>query len=86
MGNVQTCNPPPTSYEAKGKDNNTKAYRWWGLHVLTAKCKDSSGIVYFDKELNIFGIIVMTLMLLIVLWMIMKIMHRKHDDMMPGLQ
>jgi hypothetical protein len=86
MGNIQTCNPAPTNFEAQGKDSNTKAYRWWGLHVLSAKCKDSSNIVYFDKEINIYGIIVLALLVLMVLWIVMKMMHKKPEDMMAGIQ
>lgn len=84
MGNVSTCSGTPNA-DAKGTSKDTKAYQWYGLHVLSAKCKGSDGTPYFDKELNIYGLIVVGLVALIVLWLVMKMMHKKPDSL-AGLQ
>jgi len=87
MGNVSNCSTtPPSSYEAKAKDKDTKAYQWYGLHVLSAKCKGTDGMIYFDKEINILGIVVLVLIVLIVLWIVMKMMHKKQPDALEGLR
>jgi hypothetical protein len=86
MGNVPTCSGSGPQGEAVANSKDTKAYQWWGLHVLSAKCKDKdNGVIYFDKEINIFGIVVLALVMLIVLWIIMKMMHQK-PDVIGGLQ
>ena len=75
MGNIKSDCGKDT-IEAKGTSNDTKAYQWYGLHVLSAKCQPAGGPVQFGKELNIYGIIVASLAALIVLWIVFKMMKR----------
>ena len=82
MGGVQTCTSTPIG-EAKSNDKNAKAYQWYGIHVLTAKCKDSAGYIYYDKEINIFGIITLAMVVLLVMWLVIKMMHRNSVSGMP---
>lgn len=80
MGNVQTCSST-SSYEAEARDSSVKEYQWWTPYVLSAKCKDSNNKVQFDKELNIYGVILASLVLIVILWMIFKMFHKKKDAM-----
>jgi hypothetical protein len=82
MGSVSTC-PATPSAVASGTSSDTKAYKWYGLHVLSAKCKGSDGTPYFEAKLNIYGLIVMGFVALVILWLVMKMMHKKSDSFEP---
>lgn len=88
MGGLQSCDTQPKEAEAVSTTaNKPTAFRWWGLHVLSADCqKSGKGEVYYTKQLNIFGIITISLVLLIVLWLVMKMMHKKDAGFPSGLQ
>lgn len=64
------------------------AYKWYGLHVLSANCSDGD-TVYYSKELNIAGFIALGMFVLAVLFVVVKMMHKKSEAMAPsfaGLQ
>jgi len=82
MGSTSSCNPAPpadqtfdavASVGAKCRDWS-KAYKWYGIHILTAKCK-SDDTVYYEKQINIMGLIVVGMVSLLVLFLIFKMMH-----------
>lgn len=84
MGGIQSCSSPPKDTEASTfKGTKAVPYRWWGLHVLSANCKDANGDIYFTKQLNILGIIVVSLVTLLFLWILMKMMHKKQEAFPP---
>lgn len=76
MGAVQTCSSTPTTGAVSLESGDkAKAYQWYGIHVLTAKCKKDDKI-YFDKEINIFMIITLAMVALLIMYLVIKMMHR----------
>lgn len=82
-GKMSQCSPSTSpavnTYEAiaeqgKAKDWD-KGYTWYGLHILTAKCKGDTFVGY-EKQINIMGLIVVGMVALIFLFIMFKMMHR----------
>lgn len=82
-----STSPAPQTYEAIADKNTAKdwekGYTWYGLHVLTAKCKGDDFVGY-EKQINIMGLIVVGMVALIFLFMIFKMMHRAPQPAFAG--
>lgn len=81
MGSVPSCDSKtgPSDAEAKSVNPKSTAFRWYGLHVLSAKCSDENGNIYYTKEINIAGIVAVSLFALMVLFLVFKMMHKKQE-------
>lgn len=91
MGGSSSCadSKPPDNAEAQSiAKKKGVAYKWYGLHVLSANCSVGD-TVYYTKELNIAGFIALGMFVLAVLFIVMKMMHKKSEAMaqpFAGLQ
>jgi hypothetical protein len=79
-GSLAKCTTDLTGTDyavATGKD--TKAYKWYGMHVLSATCAADTDKTTFTPKLNIYGLIVLIMVVLMMCYLGYKMMGSKSD-------
>jgi len=77
---------PPKDAEAVSLASNASptAFKWYSIYMLTSNCtgaapaaNDGKTVLYYTKELNIMGVVALSMFIVVMMYIIYKVMESR---------